>query len=132
MKLSCKTEYGIRALVHLAEHADGQPYRLQEIARHEGLSFSFLEKIFRDFKKAGIVTAQRGARGGYTLAKPLNEISMREIMEALEGSIQPFHALVAQSRAPKLHCKSHLVLSVAQHTIVDSLSAITLDDLVTA
>lgn len=130
MKLSSKTEYAIKALVHLAEQSKDVPCSLQEIAEAEQLSFSFLEKIFADLRKAEIVISHRGVNGGYTLAKPLQEISMKAIIESLEGEIQPFDSLVKQEGVPKIHCKSHLVLFMVQKKLQESFDSVTLQDLV--
>lgn len=130
MRLSNKTEYGIRALVHLAENANGQPYCLQDISNKENISYSFLEKIFGELKKNGILISHRGIKGGYTLAKDINEISLKDIIEILEGKIIPFDSLVRQEKSPKLHCKSHLMLSIVQSKIVDSFGNIQLKDLI--
>lgn len=130
MKLSQKTEYAIRALVYLAECPHDARCSIQEIAQAEQLSFAFLEKIFAELKKAGIVTAYRGPAGGYALLLPIEKISLRMIIEALEGEIKPFESLVVQDKTPKMHCKSHLMLSVVQKKIQDSFDTVTLQDLI--
>ena len=129
MRLSTKTEYGIRALVHLAENLKECPYSITDISEKEGISFSFLEKIFADFKRAGIVTSQRGAQGGYILAKAIEDISIKEIVELLDGGAEPFKSLVDQDKSPKIHCKSHLMLSLVQNKISDALAGVSLADI---
>jgi Rrf2 family protein len=93
-----KTQYGIRALVHLArtEAASGAaPVSLAsaEIARAEGIPSKYLEGILVQLKTAGLVLSERGKNGGYRLAKPASDTRMIEIIEALEGEVKPVGCL---------------------------------------
>jgi len=83
-----KTQYGIRALAHLAR-TEGKSAASGEIARAEGIPPKYLEGILGQLKNAGLVLSERGKNGGYRLAKPASETRMIEIVEALEGKIQP-------------------------------------------
>lgn len=89
MKLSTKGRYGLRAVVDLALHSDEEVVALSSIAERENISISYLEQLIPKLKKAGIVLSIRGAQGGYKLAKPANEISVGDILRALEGSLNP-------------------------------------------
>jgi Rrf2 family protein len=128
MKLSSKTEYGIRALVHLAEHSQGVPYSLQLISEKEQIPYAYLEKIFGILKKKGIVVSQKGPKGGYALARPVEQISCKELCEVLEGDISLFSNLISPEKHA-LHCKSHLLFALVQNAFSESLHAITLKDL---
>jgi Rrf2 family protein len=87
-----KTQYGIRALVHLARMAeDSAPSA--EIARAEGIPAKYLEGILGQLKNSGLVLSERGKKGGYRLAKGASEIKMKEIVEALEGEVKPVGCL---------------------------------------
>ncbi len=86
MKLSTKGRYGLRALIDLAVHED-DAVSIQSIAERQGISESYLEQLVRLLKKAGLVTSVRGAGGGYRLAKPAAEISVGDILRALEGNL---------------------------------------------
>ncbi|MCQ2500133.1 MAG: Rrf2 family transcriptional regulator [Lachnospiraceae bacterium] len=86
MKLSTKGRYGLRALVDLAVH-EADAVSIQSIAERQGISESYLEQLVRLLKKAGLVTSVRGAGGGYRLAKPSTEISVGDILRALEGNL---------------------------------------------
>ncbi|HSN96788.1 MAG TPA: Rrf2 family transcriptional regulator [Candidatus Nanopelagicales bacterium] len=86
MKLSNKGRYGVRALFDIAYHNDGKPTQIREIAERELIPARFLEQIFQDLKKAGILGSKRGPRGGYHLARPPNEITLGDVIRALEGS----------------------------------------------
>ena len=87
MKLSNKGRYGVRALFDIAFHNEGRATQIREIADREMIPVRFLEQIFQDLKKAGILGAKRGPRGGYHLARPASEISLGDVFRALEGPI---------------------------------------------
>ncbi len=93
MKLTAKGEYGVRAMVRLALNYRAGPMPLPEIARQEDISPQFLEQIFLVLRRAGLIESVRGARGGYTLAKPPEKIPIGDIIKALEGPIAPVECL---------------------------------------
>lgn len=86
MKLSNKGRYGLRALFHMAYHSGGRPTLLREIAQHERIPARFLEQIFHELKRAGIVAAKRGPAGGYLLARHPAEVTLGDVIRALEGA----------------------------------------------
>ncbi len=88
MKFSTKSEYGLRALVNLAKHKGY--YSLAQIAKEEKISLAYLERLFAKLKKAQIIESQKGVKGGYKLAKPLNKIDLKQVFEALEGNLSPY------------------------------------------
>jgi len=85
MKLTTKIRYGTRALLELALHHDGGPLSLKEIAERQSVSAKYLEQLFSTLQTAGLLTSIRGARGGYALSKPPDQINLREVYEILEG-----------------------------------------------
>jgi len=87
VKLSNKGRYGVRALFDIAFHNDGNPTQIKDIAAREAIPARFLEQIFQDLKRAGLVGAKRGPRGGYHLARPAGEIRLGDVVRALEGPI---------------------------------------------
>ncbi len=89
MKLSTKGRYGLRAVLDLAVHTDEEAVALSQIAERQGISMNYLEQLIAKLKKAGIVNSTRGAQGGYTLAAPAEEISVGDILRALEGDLNP-------------------------------------------
>jgi Rrf2 family transcriptional regulator, cysteine metabolism repressor len=93
MMFSTKAEYGVRVMVELARRAGGEPIPLAEIAAHDGLPLAYLEHLVARLRKAGLVDSRRGSRGGYLLARPADEITMAEVVEALEGSIAPIECI---------------------------------------
>lgn len=82
MKLSSKTHYGVQILSLLA--AENRLFSAKELEKYTGVSSKYLEKVLKILLSVGAVTSSRGATGGYTLAKPAEEISMGEVVRALE------------------------------------------------
>ncbi len=89
LKLSTKGRYGLRAVLDLAMNGEKEAVALSGIAERQDISISYLEQLIAKLKKAGIVTSFRGAQGGYLLAKKPEEISVGEILRALEGDLNP-------------------------------------------
>jgi Rrf2 family protein len=87
MKISSRTEYGVRVLVTLARHGSDGPMSLSGIARAEKLPHAYLEQLVGDLRRAGLLTATRGQAGGYRLSRPAEEIQLSEIVRALEGPL---------------------------------------------
>jgi Rrf2 family protein len=94
MIFTTKAEYGVRLLVELGRHGNSDPVSLKAIAEAEGLPLAYLERIVALLKKAGIVESQRGAHGGYRLARPPADITMDEAVLALEGVVAPMSCFV--------------------------------------
>ena len=88
MKLSTKGRYGLRALIDLAMYGEEEAVSIQSISARQQTSDSYLEQLVRKLKRAGLVNSVRGAQGGYRLAKPAEEISVGDVLRALEGSIE--------------------------------------------
>ena len=86
MRLTRETEYGVKALVALARKPPGTLMQLAEIAASEDLPGGFLAKIFPKLVRAGLVQSRRGSARGYTLSRAPRAISVREILEAVEGA----------------------------------------------
>ncbi|MGZ8666672.1 MAG: RrF2 family transcriptional regulator [Solirubrobacterales bacterium] len=89
MLFSTKAEYGVRLMVELGRQPSSEPVSLSAVAEAEHLPLSYLEHLVAKLRNAGLVTSTRGAHGGYSLAKPASEITMDEVVEALEGRIAP-------------------------------------------
>jgi Rrf2 family protein len=87
VKLSNKGRYGVRAAFDVAFHSEGRAAQIKDIARRQGIPPRFLEQIFQDLKRAGLVTSKRGPRGGYALARPAAEISVGDVVRAVEGPV---------------------------------------------
>ena len=87
VKLSNKGRYAVRALFDIAFYNEGQPTQVKDIAERQGVPPRFLEQIFQDLKRAGIVGSKRGPQGGYRLARPAERISLGDVVRALEGPL---------------------------------------------
>ena len=98
MIFSTRAEYGVRLMVELGrQHSDG-PTPLNVIADAEGLPLPYLEHVVAKLKKAGLVVSTRGAHGGYALARPAADITMDEVVLALEGTIAPMECFTDEVR----------------------------------
>jgi Rrf2 family protein len=140
MMFSTKAEYGVRVMVELARRAGGEPIPLAEIAAHDGLPLAYLEHLVARLRKAGLVDSRRGSRGGYMLARPSNEITMAEVVEALEGSIAPIECIsqaadgsivCSRESSPDHVCPTKLLWTRVRFSIVNTLRETTLADLLT-
>ena len=89
MKRTTKGRYGLRALIDLAQYSEIEPVSISSIATRQGKSERYLEQLMTLLKKAQLVKSIRGAGGGYVLAKDMNEISVGDVLRALEGSLEP-------------------------------------------
>lgn len=89
MKISTKGKYGLEALLDLTLHSDGTQMNIKTIAERQGISEKYLEQIFGTLKKQGIIRSRRGAQGGYYLADTPDNITVRQVLTALEGPLSP-------------------------------------------
>ena len=101
MKLSTKGRYGLRAMIDLALYSDEEAVSIQSISARQNISANYLEQLVRKLKKEGLVVSVRGAQGGYRLAKPADEISVGDVLRALEGSLEA----VSCGEGNNLHCQ---------------------------
>ncbi len=165
MMFSTKAEYGVRVMVALAQRAqaspdaeepvvgqgEGRPGRaghqnpslvsLAEIAEHDGLPLAYLEHLVARLRKAGLIESRRGSRGGYMLARAPQEITMAEVVEALEGSIAPIECIsenadgsvvCSREQEPDHVCPTKLLWTRVRFSIVSTLMNTTLADLLPA
>jgi Rrf2 family cysteine metabolism transcriptional repressor len=144
MMFSTKAEYGVRVMVELARRAGDAPegaesvVPLAEIAEHDGMPLAYLEHLVARLRKAGLIDSRRGSRGGYMLARAATQITMAEVVEALEGSIAPIECIsqasdgrVVCSREsdPSHVCPTKLLWTRVRFSIVRTLRETTLADL---
>jgi Rrf2 family protein len=139
---STRAEYGVRVMVELARHGangDRECVSLSEIADGDGLPLAYLEHLAARLRKAGLVESRRGARGGYLLARPAEEISMAEVVEALEGSIAPIecisegadgHLVCTRETETDHVCPTKLLWTRVRGSVVRTLEETRLSDLV--
>jgi Rrf2 family protein len=86
LRTTAKADYAVRAAVELAAAGDG-PVKAEQIAGAQGIPLNFLENILAELRRAGIVQSRRGAAGGYLLAVPPDEVSLADIIRAVEGPL---------------------------------------------
>lgn len=87
VKLSSKGRYAVRALFDIAFYNDGQPTQVKDIAERQAIPQRFLEQIFQDLKRAGIVGSKRGPQGGYLLARPADQVPLGQVVQIIEGPV---------------------------------------------
>src|SRR5438034_9299824 len=135
MKISAHEEYGLRCLVQLARaEADGELLTLSEITEREGLSVANAGKLLWILNKAGLVQSQRGTKGGYSLARPANDIRLNEVIRILdEDTVDRFcetHTGVLDVCIHTSDCGIRSVIVGLHEIVQNALSEITLAQLV--
>ncbi len=141
MMFSTKAEYGVRVMIELARRGGEKPVSLAEIAEHDQLPLAYLEHVVARLRKAELVSSRRGARGGYLLARPAQEITMAEVVSALEGSIAPIECIsegadgslvCVRESDPDHICPTKLLWTRVRGSIVRTLQETRLSDLIPA
>jgi len=87
MRISAKADYAVRAVVELAATTEEKPVKAERIATAQGIPLNFLENILGELRHAGLVRSHRGAEGGFKLAKPADEITVADVIRAVEGPL---------------------------------------------
>ncbi len=137
--ITVSVEYGLHCLLWLAE-SDGKPLSSRDLADLQGISHSFLAKIFPKLEKAGIVHATGGVRGGYLLARAPEDISVLQIVDAIEGRKPLFDCQEIRGRCAIFGdpppdwatggvCSIHLVMLRAEKAMRDALASQSLADI---
>ena len=92
MRLTAKAEYAIKAVLDLALHRSGELIPIQDIAARQGIPQRYLEQVLLALKRAGLLTSKRGSAGGYQLTRPPEDITVGDVLRAVEGTAAPFEA----------------------------------------
>ena len=131
MKLTTKVRYGTRALAELAQAYPTSAVSLRDVAEQQMLSVKYLEQIMMSLKSAGLVESVRGARGGYGLARPPADISIRDIYRALDGTVSLTECVDEPARCP-VHetCPTRDLWADISGAISEKLGSTTLQDIV--
>lgn len=133
MKVSLKATYGIMAALDLALHNGSSPVGAKSIARRQAIPARFLEQVLHAMKRAGLVDSLRGARGGYLLSKLPAELSLADIVEALDGPLLPSPKRGTTARRGRGVTRPELLLTDVWERVrqaeLDVLSAVTLKEL---
>ena len=107
MRFSKKTEYALRALFAIArasQGANGGSWRIEQISRQENIPIKFLEQILLSLRHAGLLASKRGVGGGYRLARAPGEISVGEVIRALNGPFTPLPCASPEQRREQCNC----------------------------
>lgn len=130
LELSCKSEYALLALLELAQHYnDGRVLQIREIAAHQSIPDRYLEQLLATLRRQGLVRSQRGAKGGYFLARPPWQISLLDVIQAIEGEeLSRSRTLPTSDLTPERQVLLQ-AWQEAQAAAVDILQKTTLQDL---
>jgi Rrf2 family iron-sulfur cluster assembly transcriptional regulator len=130
MVLTKACGYGVYGVIYLAEQPKGKIVTLAEISRAEDIPEKFLAKIFQSLTRAGLIRSHRGARGGFSLTRPANKITVKELLEAIQGSLCFARCLsVLEDCDKKDICKLRGILQRTQDHTEKLLTQKTLADL---
>ena len=131
MKLSTKSRYGIRAMLSIALNKSDRPIPINQIAEQQDIPGPYLEQLAGTLKRSGLVDSTRGAMGGYVLTRPPEDISIGDIIRALEGSLAPM-ACVDDDEVccHSGNCAAHMLYARITEGISKVFDSITLADMV--
>jgi Rrf2 family protein len=127
MRTTKKTQYALRAMIVLSKR-DNTPLSLRSIAKKEGISFDYLEKIFSKLERKGLVVSKRGAAGGYFLSKKPEKITLKNIFDAVEESISVVDCLTKKCPRDE-SCRASKAWKKVNNKIEKAFSSIKLSDL---
>jgi Rrf2 family cysteine metabolism transcriptional repressor len=100
LSITSKSPYAVRALVELHRLGDSDPVPIAELAKRGNIPVQFLEQLFATLRRAGLLRSQRGVKGGYSFAKPAEQVSVLEVVELLDGPVgQDAAGIFAQAAA---------------------------------
>lgn len=130
MKLSSKGRYAVTAMLDIALHDRYGPVTLADISYAQEISLSYLEQLFAKLRRNGLVEGLRGPGGGYRLGRPGSEITIAEIIAAVDEKVDMTHCENRGDCKEGEHCLTHELWSDLSQQIFTFLSGITLADLV--
>lgn len=129
MKLSTRTRYAMRAMLELANHYGNGPLQTRVIAGHQDISVKYLEQLMAALKAAGLIRSQRGAKGGYVLSRPPNEIMLDEVFNIFEGTVVTVECVGDENYCAKAaDCIARQVWSEVQRAVKNTLQAVSLQE----
>ncbi len=133
MMISTKGRYALTTLIDIAAHNDGvTPVSIKEISDREGISVKYLEQIIALMVKGGFLKSIRGAKGGYLFTRPIQEISVGDILDAAEGTLAPVECLkTGQTCDKQATCRTFPLYREIDRAIYEVVNRYKLSDLVT-
>ncbi len=129
MQFTKAEEYGIFGVLYLAQQPAGKITPLSEISESQSVPEKFLAKIFQSLSKSGLIRSHRGVKGGFSLGKPANEITIKEIVENIQGPYFLAKCLHNEEICEVANCPIKLLLEKAQTAITDVFSSHSIADL---
>ena len=130
VKVSTKARYATRAMLELAMFEREGPMLVREISQRTGVSEQYLEQLFTRLRAAGLVRSTRGARGGFSLVKPSDQVKISDIVQAMEGSIAPVECVDNTDVCSRVaSCATREVWVEMKEAIDKTLNSLTLQDL---
>jgi Rrf2 family iron-sulfur cluster assembly transcriptional regulator len=130
MRLTSKGRYAVTAMLDVALHTNAGPVPLADISARQEISLSYLEQLFARLRKHGLVSSVRGPGGGYQLGRPASEISVSEVISAVDESVDATRCQGKSDCQGGAKCLTHTLWSDLSTRIEDFLTHITLGELV--
>lgn len=127
MRITGRVRYAICGVFDLAYNGHGDPVQVRVVGERQRIPVRYLEQIFRQLRRAGIVEARRGPGGGYRLARPAGEISLRQVVEAVEGPLSPGRAGGAKRAAGASPHQPSFLWAPLSERLGEALAGVTLD-----
>ncbi len=130
MKLSTKGRYGVKAMVDLAINSANGPVNIKSIAERQNISEYYLEQLFSQLRKANVISSIRGATGGYTLAKEPKDITVKEIIDVVEGPVGISNCIEGENCSNMDLCATRLLWLKISESINSVMENTSLEDII--
>jgi Rrf2 family protein len=131
MNITTKSKYAVRALVELARRGSDSPVPLVTIAEARGIPSQFLEQLFAALRRAGVLQSFRGVHGGFSFNRPPDQITVLDVVEVLDGPIEPALCTTDEACERRPICSVGDVWVQAKLSVEEVLSSVTIQDLAT-
>jgi len=132
MKLTTQSRYGVRAIFDIAYHSGGGGAQVADISRRQGLSPRYIEQIFKKLRKGNILTSKRGPKGGYSLTRRPEEITVGEVIQIAERGLDPVFCVNDRSKKTcerKDRCVTRMIWIEAGRRLKEYFDSVTIQDL---
>jgi Rrf2 family protein len=130
VKFSSSIEYAIHALVYIAHRNDGTPVLVSEVAKAINVSETYLRKVFQQLTRADLLASHRGVKGGFTISQPAGEITLKDVVEAIDGSLPTYTCLKQQRSCSVSHdCPVQREFARAQQVMAEVLDETSIAEL---
>lgn len=132
MQITMAGDYAVRSILHLVINQDRSPISLSEISKEQCIPKNFLYKVMQTLIQRGFVISHMGSSGGYALARDPKEITLREVVEAVEGPIYLNRCIMRPGMCPRdNYCSVHSVWHEVQNSLMSTLESYKMDHLAT-